>query len=40
MSKIAFKQLFVKISGHYSSENSLILMAAFIETQVGEKQTG
>jgi len=40
MSKIAFKPLFVKIYGHYSSENSLILMATFVETQVGEKHTG
>ena len=40
MSKIAFKPLFVMTYGHYSPENSLILLATFIETQVGERQTG
>jgi hypothetical protein len=40
MSKIAFKPLFVKVSGYNSSENVLILWAKFIETQVGGKQAG
>jgi hypothetical protein len=40
MSKMAFKPLFVKVSGYNSSENFLILLATFIEIQVGGKQTG